>query len=81
MAPKSAIKLMTSYKTLCVKRIKAVADAVKEYTGKTLALEQIKHLESIRDNLRDQEEQMNQSDEQFTIDEQEEPSCSYYNLQ
>ena len=67
MAPKSSIKLMTSYKTLCVKRIKAVADAVKEYTGKTLALKQIEHLESIRDNLRDQEERMNQ----FPIDEHE----------
>ena len=72
MAPKSAIKSMTSYKTLCVKRIKAVADAVKEYTGKTLALKQIEHLESIRDHLRDQEEQMNQAHEQFLIDEHEE---------
>ena len=72
MAPKSAIKSMTLYKTFCMKRIKAVAYAVKEFTGKTLALEQIKHLESIRDNLRDQEERMNQFQQQFTIDEHEE---------
>ena len=72
MAPKSTIKSMTSCKTLCVKRIKAVADAVKEYTGKTLALKQIEHLESICDNLRDQEKQMNLVHEQFTIDEHEE---------
>ena len=63
---------MTSYKTLCVKRIKAVADAVKEYTGKTLALKQIEHLGSIRDDLRDQEKRMNLVHKQFTIDEHEE---------
>ena len=72
MPPKSAVKSMTSYKTLCVKRIKAFADAVKEYTGKTLALKQIEHLESIRDNLRDQEKRMNLVHEQFSIDEHEE---------
>ena len=72
MAPKSATKSMTSYKTFCMKRIKAVADAVKEYTGKTLASKQIEHLESICDHLRDQEEQMNQAHEQFLIDEHEE---------
>ena len=72
MAPKSAIKSMTSYKTLCVKRIKAVADAVKEYTGKTLALKQIEHLESIRDHLRDQEERMNRAHKEFLIDGHEE---------
>ena len=54
---------------------------LKSILERLLLLKQIEHLESIRDNLRDQEEQMNQSDEQFTIDEQEEPSCSYYNLQ
>ena len=59
MAPKSATKSMTSYKTFCMKKIKAVADAVNEYTGKTLVLKQIEHLESIWDNLRDQEKQMN----------------------
>ena len=52
-----------------------------EYTGKTLALKQIEHLESIRDNLRDQEERMNQVYEQFTIDEHEELASGYYNLQ
>ena len=52
--------------------IKAVADAVKEYTGKTLASKQIEHLESICDHLRDQEEQMNRAHEEFLIDEREE---------
>ena len=47
MAPKSATKSMTSYKTFCMKRIKAVADAVKKYTGKILAWKQIEHLETI----------------------------------
>ena len=69
MAPKSATKSMTSYKTFCMKKIKAVADAVKEYTGKTLALKQIEYLESIRDDLRDQEKGMNLVHEQITIDE------------
>ena len=55
-----------------MKKIKAVADAVKEYTGKTLALKQIEHLESIRDDLRDQEKRMNLVHGQFTIDEHEE---------
>ena len=72
MSPKSAVKSMTSYKSLCMKMIKAVADAVKEYTGKTLVVKQIEHLESIRDNLRDQEKRMNLVHKQFTIDEHEE---------
>ena len=63
---------MTSYKSLSMKKIKAVADAVKEYTGKTLVLKQIEHLESIRDDLRDQEKQMDLAHEQFLIDEHEE---------
>ena len=72
MPPKSAVKSMTSYKTFCMKRIEDVNDAVKEYTGKTLALKQIEHLESIRDSLRDQKERMNQAHEEFLIDEHEE---------
>ena len=55
-----------------MKKIKAVADAVKEYTWKTLTLKQIEHLKSIRDDLRDQEKRMNLVHEQFTIDEHEE---------
>ena len=52
--PKSATRAMTTYKTFCTSRVKAVNDAVKEYREKTLALKQIEHLESIRDRLTEQ---------------------------
>ena len=55
-----------------MKRINDVNDAVKEYREKERALEQIKRLETIRDKLVEQEDQMTQSYEQFTIDEHEE---------
>ena len=55
-----------------MKRIIDVNGAVKEHTCKTLALQQIEHLEAIRDKLMEQEDQMTQSYEQFTIDEQKE---------
>ena len=46
-----------------------VQDAVKEYTGKTIALKQVEHLEMIRDKLMDQEDRMTKAHEQVTIDE------------
>ena len=55
---------MTSYKGFCMKRINDVNDAVKEYREKTLAPEQIKRLETIRDKLVEQEDRMTQSYEQ-----------------
>ena len=69
---KSATRSMTTYKTLCTKRVKDVADAVKEYTGKTLALKQVERLEAIRDRLVEQESRMSDSHEEFLIDEHEE---------
>ena len=60
---------MTTYKTLCTKRIKDVADAVKEYTGKKLAPTQVEHLEAIRDRHFEQESRMSDSHEEFLIDE------------
>ena len=47
---------MTTYKTLCTNRIRDVSDAVKEYSGRTLALQQIELLEAIRDKLVEQED-------------------------
>ena len=70
--PKSATKSMTTYKTLCTSRMKTVNDAVKEHQGKTLALKQIEHLESLRDKLVEQEDRMTQSYEQFALEEHEE---------
>ena len=70
--PKSATRSMTTYKTLCTNRIRDVNDAVKEYTGKTLALQQIERLEAIRDKLVEQEDRMTQSYEQFALEEHEE---------
>ena len=70
--PKSATRSMTTYKTFCSSRVKAVNDAVKEYREKTLALKQIEHLESIRDRLTEQEVRMTQSYEQFALEEHEE---------
>ena len=63
---------MTTYKTLCTKRIKDVLDAVKEYTGKTLALKQVERLEAIRDRLIEKESRMSDAHEEFLIDEHEE---------
>ena len=63
---------MTTYKTFCTSRAKAVNDAVKEYREKTLALKQVEHLESIRDRLTEQEVRMTQSYEQFALEEHEE---------
>ena len=62
---------MTTYKTLCTNRIRDVNDAVKEYTGKTLALQQSGCLEDIRDKLVEQEDRMTQSYEQFAVEEHE----------
>ena len=70
--PKSATRSMTTYKTLCTNRIRDVNDAVKEYTGKTLALQQSGCLEDIRDKLVEQEDRMTQSYEQFALEEHEE---------
>ena len=70
--PKSATKSMTTYKTLCTSRMKTVNEAVKEHQGKTLALKQIEHLESLRDKLVEQEDRMTQSYEQFALEEHEE---------
>ena len=50
--------------------MKTVNDAVKEHKGKTLALKQIEHLESLCDKLVEQEDQMTQSYEQFALDSQ-----------
>ena len=36
--PKSATRSMTTFKTFCTSRVKAVNDAVKEYREETLAL-------------------------------------------
>ena len=54
--PKSVTRSMTTYKTLCTNRIRDVNDAVTEYTGKTLALQQIERLEAIRDKLVERED-------------------------
>ena len=51
---------MMTFKGLCDERIKdvdeAVDDAVKKYVGQTLAPTQIKRLETIRDDLENQEQ-------------------------
>ena len=70
--PKSATRSMTTYKTFCTSRVKAVNDAVKEYREETLALKQIERLETIRDKLVEQEDRMTQSYEQFALEEHEE---------
>jgi NAD(P)H-hydrate repair Nnr-like enzyme with NAD(P)H-hydrate dehydratase domain len=49
--PKSATRFMTTFKTFCTSRVKAVNDAVKEYQEESLALKQIESLEAIRDKL------------------------------
>ena len=56
---------MSNFSTICNLNSHIV---VKEHTGKTLALKQIECLEAIRDKLVEQEDQMAQSYEQFTVD-------------
>ena len=69
---KSATRSMTTYKTLCTKRVKDVADTVKEYIGKTLAQKQVERLEAICNRLVEQESRMSDSHEEFLIDKHKE---------